>query len=70
MSAVRPSAGRIVRALDGAEVALRFVPTEDPRVFLAVTVDGDQVDVEAGDELHVDVIGPGQTIVFAMASER
>jgi hypothetical protein len=64
---VRPRAGWVVRK-DGTEVALRFVQTEDPTVFLAVTVDGEPVGFDAADSFRVDVIGPGQSVVFGRAA--
>ena len=60
---VRPRAGG-VRRRDGSEVPVRYVPTEDPAAFLAVTVDGDPIVLEAGDQLRADVLGPGQSIVL------
>lgn len=58
---VRPSAGVLTR-VGGQEIPLRFVSTEDPLTFLAVTVDGERVGIEPGDRMTVDVLGPGQSV--------
>lgn len=62
----RPRAGHITRA-DGTHVPLRFVPTGNPWEYLAVTVDGERVVPQPGDEVTVDVIGPGQSVVFDLS---
>lgn len=60
---VRPRAGWIERA-DGTRTPVRFVRTENPKAFLAVTVDGERAIVNDGDQVSVDVVGPGQTVVI------
>lgn len=59
----RPSAGQLLRR-DGTSVPVRFVPTGDPMVFLAVDRDGDRVRLHRGDVLKVDVLGPGQSVAI------
>lgn len=59
---VRPRSGWQYRA-DGTAVPVRFVPTEDPGTFLAVTIDGEPVWPEDG-RVTVDVLAPGQTVEF------
>jgi acyl dehydratase len=63
MTDIRPHGG-FLRFRDGREMAVRFVPTGDPSRFLAVTVDGDPIVVDAHAVLVVDMIGPGQAIIF------
>lgn len=60
-TAVRPRAGLVYRAAGYVEEA-RFVPSADPRVFLAVTVDGERIRLRYGDGLGIDQLGPGQTV--------
>lgn len=65
----RPRVGSL-RRLDGTVIALRFVLTDDPSRFLAVTVDGDPVEPRHGDQMTVDVIGPGQSVVFGLEADE
>lgn len=37
--------------------------TADPLVFLAVTIDGEPIEIRSsGDALHIDILGPQQSI--------
>lgn len=58
---IRPRVGE-VRCRDGVVTPVRFVQTEDPLVFVAVTVDGERIVMQAGDQLLVDMLGPGQMV--------
>lgn len=66
---IRPRAGYILH-MSGAHTPVRFVPTEDPSVFLAVTVDGEPIVVEAHAHFCVDIVGPGQSIQFRVSAGR
>lgn len=66
MSDVRPHHGWVDRK-DGTRTDVRYVPTEDPDMFLAVSIDGEPIEIEQGDSLRVDVIGPGQRIEVKVA---
>ncbi len=66
MSEVRPRVGLLVRT-DGTREQVRFIPTEDPKMFLAVTIDGERITIRPEDQLKVDVIGPGQSITAEVA---
>ena len=63
---VRPRFGEIRRA-DGTSEPLVFHPTAVPDVFLGRLAGSEEpVRVQAGDGLTVDVLGPGQSVVFTM----
>jgi len=52
---------------DGARTEVRFVATADPKVFLAVTVDGAPILLDPyGDKLHFDMLGAGQTVTVSV----
>lgn len=61
---VRPRFGQIMRR-DGTSEPLVFVPTDKPTVFRALLA-GDETPVRLGrgDEVRVDVLGPGQSVTF------
>lgn len=61
MSETRPRGGW-VQHRDGTETAVRFVPTEDPAVFLAVNIDGDPIELEFNESLLIDKLHPGQRV--------
>lgn len=58
---IRPRAGWVYRP-DGTHYAVRFVPTENPAVFTAVTVDGEPIVLQHGDVITADALGAGQRI--------
>ncbi len=61
---VRPRFGQLHRA-DGTSVPLVFHPTADPVVFVGRYAGSEApARIEAGDSATVDVIGPGQAVVF------
>lgn len=63
---VRPRSGWIDH-VDGTRTPLRYEPTDDdPRVFSAATADGKPVFVGPHDRAYVDVLGPGQEVVFKL----
>jgi hypothetical protein len=45
---------------------VRFIPTEDPLVFLPVTVDGERLVLDPRDTMTVDMLGPGQSIYISV----
>jgi len=47
---------------DGSRTEVRFVPTGDPDVFLAVTTDGERICLGQQDTLTADALGPSQII--------
>lgn len=51
---------------DGTRTPVRFLPTTDPAVFLAVELDGRPAIVQLPDVFFVDVIGPGQSVQFTV----
>lgn len=59
---VRPRAGWQHRH-DGRRVAIRFLPTDTPDTFLAVTLDGEPVSPFDG-RVTVDAMAPGQVVEF------
>lgn len=63
MTEVRPRNGLLLRA-DGSSLPIVFVPTEDAMVFLAVDRDGNRVRLQRGDAVHLDVLGPGQSVLI------
>lgn len=65
MPSIRPRAGVVVRT-DGTRFDVRFVPTGNPDVFLAVTPDGDPVVLGPADSILADVLAPGQTITVSL----
>jgi hypothetical protein len=67
-AAVRPTHGRITRA-DGTTEPVRYVATDDPSMFLPVTVDGEPIIIGLGESLSADVLGPGQAIVCAFPDD-
>lgn len=67
MNETRPRSGLLLRA-DGTSVPIVFVPTGDALVFLAVDRDGNRVTLEHGDAVHVDELGPGQSVVVEAAN--
>lgn len=56
----RPRAGSLRRA-DGTAIDVRFVATDDPTVFLGVSVDGERIMLRPGDTARVDLLGAGQS---------
>jgi hypothetical protein len=66
---VRPRFGSLKRAVDGTEILLVFRASNDPNVFIGLDA-GTEIEVVARpeDRLHVDVLGPGQSVV--MLGER
>lgn len=61
---VRPRFGQL-RRRDGTSVPLVFYPTDDPLVFVGRFADSEEpVRLGPGDGATVDVIGPGQAVVF------
>lgn len=67
MAETRPSAGILLRP-DGTSMPIMFVPTEDASVFLAVDRDGNRVTLDPGDAVHVDELGPGQSVLVGAAN--
>ena len=67
----RPRFGQILRA-DGstAPVVFRQLPDEPTRFEALNAADESPVAVGKGDRLSVDVIGPGQSVVFGSASDE
>lgn len=65
---VRPRFGTLTRARDGSQMLLVFVPTkENPKLFLALqAADWVPVVYHSGDEVHIDVLGPGQGVTFTV----
>lgn len=61
---MRPRIGELRRRHPpGREVVpVRFVRTADPLVFVAVTIDGERIAMLPGDQLLVDLLGPGQSV--------
>lgn len=64
---VRPRFGALTRR-DGTQIPLVFHPTGDPKRFVARYA-SDEVPVwlEPGDQLRVDVLGPGQSVVLELS---
>ncbi len=61
---VRPRFGTLHRR-DGSTVPLVFHPTADPAVFVGRYADSEApVRIEAGERATVDVLGPGQSVIF------
>lgn len=58
----RPRSGVLTRA-DGIKVPLRFHDVGDGE-YEARTKAGDEVPMRVGDSFTVDVIGPGQSVIF------
>lgn len=52
---------------NGTRSPVRFMPTKDPYVFLAVDLSGNPMVVDARDVFFVDVIGPGQSVQFTVS---
>jgi hypothetical protein len=69
MSEVRPHHGWVVRK-DGTRTDVRYVPTGNPVVFLAVSIDGEPIEIYLDESLRVDVIGPGQSIEVAVVPRK
>lgn len=63
----RPRAGTLTRASDGTQVPLRFEQMpEHPRDFRALdATTGQPVVFHRGDQVVIDVIGPGQRVLIA-----
>lgn len=59
---IRPRNGMLLHR-DGTSLPIVFVPTEDVLVFLAVTRDGERVKLDRGDTVHVDTLGPQQSVL-------
>jgi hypothetical protein len=60
----RPRFGYVDHA-DNSRTPVRFVATSDPKVFLAVELDGRPLVIEIpADRVHIDVIGPGMSVQF------
>lgn len=67
LGGVRPRGGWQYRS-DGTTVAIRCVPTEDPTVFLVVTIDGEPVWPDDGG-IVIDTLGPGQNVVHQRTTD-
>lgn len=67
---VRPIAGYIHRE-NGEDISVNFHRSEDdPNVFTIHAADSnDQVELNDGDSLSVDILGPGQSISVTYATE-
>lgn len=66
----RPRLGSITHA-DGSTTPIFFEQTADPTVFAPIDFDGQPITAfQAGDTLHVDVIGPGQGVIVSALRER
>lgn len=62
--AARPRFGKLTRA-DGTDVPLVFHPGDEPGEFVALAAaDETPVVVGPGDQMMVDVIGPGQSVIY------
>lgn len=67
---VRPRLGSIIHT-DGTATPILFEQTADPMVFAPTDLDGQPITTfQAGDTLHVDVLGPGQAVVVPALAER
>ena len=68
MGETRPRGGW-VQHRDGTETAVRFVATEDPMVFLAVSLDGDPIEMGFNETLLIDRMRPGQRIMVSISPD-
>jgi hypothetical protein len=62
---LRPSQGWLRRA-GGTIEHVRYVQTDDPLVFLPVTLDGERIVIKPGDRFTVDMLGPGQSLLLTL----
>jgi Ser/Thr protein kinase RdoA (MazF antagonist) len=61
---VRPRFGQVIHA-DGTSTSVVFHPGDEPGSFVGLDAATEQpVVLNAGDQLSVDVIGAGQSVVF------
>jgi len=62
---IRPRSGFVER-IDGTREEVRFVPMDDPDMFLAVTLDGQRVWLGTHDTITADILGKGQSIAVML----
>jgi hypothetical protein len=68
VSYVRPRVGALIYS-DVSSVPIVFHETDDPLLFVATLVDGTPIrGITGGEQLHIDAIGPGQSVTFKLDS--
>jgi hypothetical protein len=58
---IRPRGGWVERE-DGSRTEVRYIPTSEPNAFLAVSIDGDPIELDLTERITADALGPGQCI--------